>query len=142
MDSFIESLLLTVSLECPGPVSILAPPGVQAAGERMDFRAGRALCVVHPTPGPWKLRLTGRGVFFVTAEAVSELSLDEARFVQPGGRPGHKGLFPVKRPPMLGSPGLLELDLAKGPAARNVRVQFVASDGGTLERLEVEPQSE
>ncbi len=140
VDSSIESLLLTVSLQCPESVSILAPPGVEAAGERVDFRAGRALRVVRPTPGPWKLRLGGRGVFFVTAEAVSELSLDEARFVQPGGRPGHEGLFPVKTPPALGSQGLLELALSKAP--RGVRVRLVASDGRTVERLEVEPESE
>ena len=140
VDSSIESLLLTVSLQCPESVSILAPPGVEAAGERLDFRAGRALRVVHPTPGQWKLRLAGRGVFFVTAEAVSELSLEEARFVEPGGRPGHEGLFPVKTPPARGSQGLWELDLAKAP--RGVRVRLVASDGRTLERLEVEPESE
>jgi hypothetical protein len=110
-------------------------------GERVDFRAGRALRVVRPTPGPWKVRLAGRGLFFVTAEAASELSLDAARFVQPGGRAGHEGLSPVKRPPMLGSQGLLELELARGPA-QNVRVQLVASDGRLLERLEVEPQAE
>lgn len=145
VDSSIESLLLTVSLQCPESVSILAPPGVEAAGERLDFRAGRALRVVQPTPGVWKLRLAGRGVFFVTAEAASELSLDEARFVQPGGRPGHEpgheGLFPLQTPPMLGSQGLLELDLTKGPA-QNVGVRLVASDGRTLERLAVEPQAE
>ncbi len=141
VDPSIESLVLTVSLQCPESVSILAPPGVEASGERVDFRAGRALRVVRPTPGPWRFRLAGRGVFFVTAEAVSELSLDEARFVQPGGRPGHEGLFPMKTPPALGSQGLLELELSKAPP-RGVGVRLVASDGRTLERLSVEPESQ
>lgn len=84
------------------------PPGIEAPVNAWTLMRARALRVVPPTPGRWKLRLlavAGRGVFFVTAEAASELSLDEARFVQPGGRPGHEGLYPVKRPPMLGSQG-------------------------------------
>src|SRR5688572_13747116 len=109
VDSMVESLVLTVSLQCKRSISIVDPSGAVAMGEQFEFRAGRALRVHNPAPGVWKLRLAGSGLFFVTAEAVSDLSLDEVRFVEPGGRPGHEGLFRVKTPPTLGSTAMVLL---------------------------------
>ena len=132
VDSMADSLVVTVSLQCKESVAILDPSGAEAAGERLEFRAGKAVMVVHPAPGAWKLRLAGRGLFFVTVEAAGELSLDEARFVEPGGRPGHEGLFPMKTPPVLGSAGLLELGLSK--AVRSLNVSLVDSEAKVLDR--------
>ena len=140
VDSMVESLVIAVSLQCKEAVAIVDPAGVESGGsggERLDFRAGSALRIVHPTPGLWKVRLAGRGLYFVTAEAKSALTLDSARFVEAGGRPGHEGLFPVKQPPALGSKALLQLELSK--AVGKVRVKLVDSQARTLAELAAQP---
>ena len=137
VDSMIESLVITVSLQCKESIAILDPSGIEAGGERVDFRAGRAIRIVRPVPGLWKIRLAGRGLFAVTVEGISELGLDSVRFVEPGGRPGHEGLFRMEKPPALGSAAMLQLDLSKGP--EKIRLLLVGSDGRTLETLESEP---
>jgi hypothetical protein len=140
VDSTIESLVITVSLQCKASVSILGSGGTAAAGEPVDFKAGRALRVAYPAPGVWKVRLAGRGLFFVTAEAVTALSLDEARFVSPGGRPGHEGLFPTKTQPPVGSTGLLRLEVDNAP--ESLQLRFVDSSAQTLDTSAVTVLSE
>jgi len=133
VDSMVDSLVVTISLQCKDSIVILNASGVEPAGEPVEFRAGKALRVAHPAPGAWKVRLAGRGLFFVTVEAVSELSLGTVRFVEPGGRPGHEGLFPMKSPPPLGGTGLLEIEMAKAPPV--VKVRLVDSESNTLDSL-------
>ena len=67
-----------------------------------QFQAGRIVTIEKPAPGPWKVTVSGKGMFFLVAQAKSDLSLDDARFVEEGGRPGHEGLFPIKGPPRRG----------------------------------------
>ena len=87
VDSEISSLLITVSMECNRQIAILEPRLVEAAGDRAVYRAGRALRVVRPTPGIWKIQVQGSGVYFVTAEAISKVSLDVASLPQGSGVP-------------------------------------------------------
>jgi hypothetical protein len=131
IDSTIESLVITVSLQCRAGVSILAAGGIDAAGERIDFMAGRALRVALPAPGVWKIKMAGRGLYFVTVEAVTELSLDDVVFVEPGGRPGHEGLFRVKTPPAIGTRALMQVELSKAP--ETIQLRLVDSAARTLE---------
>jgi hypothetical protein len=131
VDSMVESLVVTISLQCNSGVAILDATGGESAGERADFRAGRAIRISRPGSGNWKVRLKGRGLFFVTVEAFSELALDRARFVTPGGRPGHEGLFPVKTPPALGAAAMLWVSVSGRP--RELRMRLVDSAAQTLD---------
>lgn len=107
VDSAVESLLVSVSLQCLQTVEVARPSGalVQAADagvEYHQFQAVRVLAVAQPEPGLWTIRLAGRGITSVVVEARSELALDDVQFVEQGGRPGHEGWFPRKAPPVLG----------------------------------------
>jgi len=145
VDSTIESLLLSVSLQCRQSVAVENPAGQEVAGasaasEDHEFQAGRILKIISPAPGMWKVRVAGRGMFFVVAEAKSEIALDEVRFVERGGRPGHEGMFPTGRPPKLSVAQMLEASLS-GPA-RDVSFHLLSSAGEPLGTLDLERVSE
>ena len=120
IDSTIESLVLTVSLQCNDSISILDPASLEAAGDRVDFRSGRALRVAHPVPGPWKIRLTGRGLFFVTVDAISNLSVRSAGLAA-------------------GSADLLAVEPSR--LTEGMRVRFVDSGANTLDTPAIESSS-
>ncbi len=138
IDSTVESVMISVSLQCLQVADITTPSG---AGLRANdpgvnyhqFEAGRIVTVASPAPGAWKVTVSGRGLFFLVVQAKTALTLDTARFVAPGGRPGHEGMFPVKGPLPAGSARLLEVDLHG--AAHDVTFRFMSSQGDTLQNL-------
>ena len=75
-----------------------------------------------PTPGAWTVRVAGKGMFFLVLLAKTDLSLDSVRFVEPGGRPGHEGLFPIKGSPKRGV--AQKLEVAMSGALRNPAFRF------------------
>jgi hypothetical protein len=131
VDGAVQSLLLSVSLQCLQRIEIVGPSGrqLQATDSGVDdqqFRAGRIVTVPQPDSGTWRVRLSGRGLFFVSVRAKSDLSLDEVRFVREGGRPGHEGLFPTREPPRGGVAQLIEVVVSG--AAEHVRARLVSSE--------------
>jgi hypothetical protein len=139
VDSEIDSLAVSISVQCKGAVAILEPSGSDAVGDRIEYRAGRAMRIVHPAPGVWKVRVTGRGVFFVTAEAISPVSLDQPKFVAPGVRPGESALA-TKPTPALGSEAMLAVRVSG--ARQAVKLGVVNPTGDLLETLDAESTSE
>jgi len=143
IDSTVESVMISVSLQCLQVADIMTPSGagLRANDPGVDyhqFEAGRIVTVASPAPGAWKVTVSGRGLFFLVVQARTELTLATARFVAPGGRPGHEGLFPVKGAPPAGSARLLEVELHG--MARDVRFQFVSSQGDALQDVALAPQ--
>lgn len=143
IDSSIESVMISVSLQCLQVADIMTPAGagLHASDPGVDyhqFDAGRIVTVAAPAPGAWKITVSGKGLFFLVVQARTALTLDTARFVAPGGRPGHEGLFPVKGPLAAGAARLLEVEL-RGPA-RHVTFRFVSSQGEVLQDLALAPQ--
>jgi hypothetical protein len=132
IDSTVESVMISVSMQCLQVADIATPSGtgLRANDPGVDyhqFEAGRIVTVASPAPGAWKVTVSGRGLFFLVVQAKTSLTLDTARFVAPGGRPGHEGLFPVK------GARLLEVDLHG--TARDVTFRFVSSQGDSLQDL-------
>ena len=117
VDSEISSLLITVSMECHRQIAILEPSLMEAAGDRAAYRAGTALRVVRPHPGVWKIRVQGSGMYFVTAEAISQVGLDVARVPQGAEAP---------------------VELAVTGEVSAVRLRVVNSAGDVLGTLPVE----
>jgi von Willebrand factor A domain-containing protein 7 len=143
VDSTLESVLISVSLQCLQTADVTTPAGseLRANDTGVDyhqFEAGRIITVGTPQPGSWKVTVSGRGLFFLVVQGRTGLSLDTARFVAPGGRPGHEGLFPVKGPLPPGSPRLLEVGLHG--QTRAVAFQFVSSQGQVLQSLGLAPE--
>jgi hypothetical protein len=116
VDSTIESMMVSVSLQCLQSVDVITPSGQvlqqTAASEFHAFRAGRIVTLAQPEPGAWRVRVAGRGMFFLVVQAKSELSLDRVEFVREGGRPGHEGLFPTHEPPRAAGPQWLAIGLS------------------------------
>jgi hypothetical protein len=143
VDSKIESALFSVSLQCLQVVEIVRPSGDElrasdAGVDYHEFQAGRIVTLAQPTPGMWKVRVAGRGMFFLVVQAKTDLTLDRVAFVERGGRPGHEGLFPVKGSPKRGKPQLLEVTLSGAPEA--IEFRFVASDAQTIQPVVLTPQ--
>lgn len=138
VDSTIESLLITVSLQCAEEVIIVSPDGAPVAAglpgvEDHRFRAVRITKIEAPRAGLWTLRVNGGGMLFASVLAKSAITLDQARFVEWRGRPGHEGYFPVEGTPRLNTDAVLEVELAEVRSA--VRFYLLGFDGTLLEEV-------
>ncbi len=143
VDSTIESAMFSISLQCLQVVEIVRPSGdeLRANDPGVDyhqFQAGRIVTVPKPTPGAWTVRVAGKGMFFLVLLAKTDLSLDSVRFVEPGGRPGHEGLFPIKGSPKRGV--AQELEVALSGALRNPAFRLISSSAETIQQLSLQPQ--
>src|SRR5262245_20225464 len=143
VDSTVESMMVSVSLQCLQSVDVVTPSGQvlqqTAANEFHAFRAGRIITLLQPMPGVWRIRVAGRGMSFLVVQAKSELSLDRVKFVREGGRPGHEGLFPTHEPPRAGVPQWLAIDLS-GQASK-VTARLVTSPFADIAALRLQKSS-
>ena len=145
VDSAIESAMFSVSLQCLQVVEIVRPSGDELRAndpgvEYHQFQAGRIVTLPKPTPGAWTVRVAGKGMFFLVLQAKSELTLDRVAFVEPGGRPGHEGLFPIKGAPRRGVAQKMEVEMSG--AFRNPRFRFVSSAAELIQELPLEAQED
>jgi hypothetical protein len=143
VDSAIESAMFSVSLQCLQVVEIFRPSGeeLRANDPGVDyhqFQAGRIVTLPTPTPGAWTVRVAGKGMFFLVLLARTGLSLDRVAFVEPGGRPGHEGLFPITGNPKRGVTQRLQVTLS-GTLQEPV-FRFVSSSAETIQQLSLQPQ--
>ncbi len=138
VDSTIDSLMVSVTLQCLQSITVHRPSDTEVHSGEPDvddngFRSGQILVIAKPEAGPWRVKIAGMGMFFVVAQAKSAISLDNVEFVGPGGRPGHEGLFPVKGPIHIGEQRMLSVRM-KAPQGE-VAFRLVNSAGETLEPL-------
>lgn len=140
VDSTVESLMVSVTLQCLQSITAYRPSSTEVhsgepGADDNRFRSGRILILAHPDAGMWRIKIAGAGMFFVVAQAKSSISLDNVEFVEPGGRPGHEGLFPVKGPLHLGEKRMLSVRM-RAPRGEATFRQ-VNSAGETLEALDL-----
>jgi len=137
--------MVSVTLQCLQSISVYRPSNTEVHSgepnvEDNRFRSGRILILAHPDAGAWRINIAGAGMFFVVAQAKSAISLENVEFVEPGGRPGHEGLFPVKGPLHLGEARTLSVRL-RAPRSETA-FRLVNSAGETLESLDMKPSDE
>jgi hypothetical protein len=129
VDSSIDSLLVSVSLQCMRTIAIYGPNGEikpEQLGENHWFRAGRIATVPNPEPGVWTIRMEGAGPFFLSVQAHTSLALHPAKF--------------ESDPPRLGAENLLTVSLnAPSP---NVQFRLVNAAGETLQSLPLQTTEE
>ena len=88
VDSSIASLLVLVSLQCRNAIQVTRPAGSELTEANSafsaDLQAGRILRVDSPEAGPWRIRLTGGGLFVLSVLAKAEVSLTGVAFPSKG----------------------------------------------------------
>jgi hypothetical protein len=136
-----------VVLHRPDGRSTSANPALVA---EQKFRHMTIITVENPEPGTWILETSGSGSYVVSArylygkrrydsgpgEGVDLLGVE---FVEPGGRPGHEGSFPVKGKVRAGESRLCRISITGSisePAA-----EFVSRYNKVLGRIKLQPYS-
>ena len=98
----------------------------------------------------WKLEYGGAGSYAVSvryshrsrkhdAGAGEGIDLLGVEFVEPGGRPGHEGLFPVKGKVRAGESRLCRISISG--AVSEPAAEFVSRDNKILGRINLQPLS-
>jgi hypothetical protein len=73
-----------------------------SSAETTDFTCGRFLVLKQPTPGSYRIHIASAGQYWVSVAGKSNIFLTRVEFVEPGGRPGHEGMFPIHGQPLVG----------------------------------------
>jgi hypothetical protein len=132
LDSTIESAYFFISLQCLRAVSLLRPSGAalqsgEAAVEYHHFEAIRLFTLTDPVPGPWKVRVAGRGVFSLVVKADTDVRLTGVTFSAQG--------FPVKREPQ-------QLEVKVAGAVSDISFHLISSIAATIEPLALRLEQE
>ena len=78
IDSSIESVVFSMSVQCLQNADVLSPSGTRPAGDDVsDFnsRAWRVVIVKRPEPGVWTIRVGGSGLVGVTVQGRSAIAM-------------------------------------------------------------------
>lgn len=82
IDSTVESLLMMVSVQCRQSVALMEPAGVEItpnrANHNIDLQAGRIVRMDQPSPGPWRLKITGQGLYVFSVLVKSPIQISVA----------------------------------------------------------------
>lgn len=114
IDSTVESVVFSISVQCLRTASVTRPSGVPlTAGDGVtdlsNFQAERMLIVQRPEAGVWTIRASGSGVAGVMAQARSPLALADLEFAPAGSTE-------FTRVPAAGVENVVKIGLS-GPAA-------------------------
>ena len=137
VDSTIESAYFFISLQCLQAVHVYRPSGEELRSDAADvdshqFQAIRLLTVRGPSPGLWKVKVTGSGFFSLIVEAKTDLRLIGLTFMDEG--------VPVKGQPTPGRAQRLEATMTG--AAAEIGFQFVSRDAATLQVVDLKLEGE
>lgn len=111
-------------------------PGV----DLQTFQRMLIATVKSPQPGTWRLEIDGDGLYAVTVhvkQAEDGPELIRFSFIEPGGRPGHEGMFPVTRAVRAGE--TLDCEVALSGSLREAELVFVTGDGAPLSTMPLKP---
>jgi hypothetical protein len=138
VDAGVKELTLFSGIQRKDLAVLIRPDGtpVQERDEGVALQSFQHMLIAtvrSPKTGIWKLELTGEGKYAVTAHvkpAGDGPELVTFRFVEPGGRPGHEGLFPLTRD--VRSDEKLSCSVTLSGTKGDVLLSFVTSDGTLL----------
>jgi hypothetical protein len=92
IDSSVESVLFSTSVQCLRTVDFVRPSGLAPSGDDvtnlLNFRAERMVIVKRPEPGIWTVAVSGSGVAGVVVQARTAITISEVQFA-----PGRSGRF-------------------------------------------------
>jgi hypothetical protein len=142
VDSTLEFVIFTISvddhntkMEVFGPDTVPMASGLRA--ETTDFTCGRYIMLKKPVPGNYRVHITGSGRFWLSVGGRSEIFLYRVEFVEPGGRPGHEGMFAIRGQPLVSKPSNLEANLSGD--VLEVVFTLVTAENRTIKMLNLQP---
>ncbi len=140
VDSSMEGLVVSVSVDGKGDVRLIRPSGEPvAAGDTdttvADLTSGEIINIDGPETGEWQIEIEGSGSFSATAKGNSPIELSRFDFVSPN-RDIHGGFFPIPGQPVVGEPGLGEAVL-HGPFS-SARFELVNRAGEPIKSPSLE----
>jgi hypothetical protein len=84
IDSSVESVVFSISVQCLQVADVIGPSGVSVNGENVtdlsNFQAERMVIVKRPKRGIWSLRVSGSGIAGVVVQARSEIGIAQVEF--------------------------------------------------------------
>ncbi len=142
----VDSTMSRVTFVVSGPSGSIASSGVtitrpdgtvtkssDSGVSMVSLSTGVFWSVTKPKPGVWTVALNGSGNFSLSVSAQSSLSLTSFRFLQPGGRPGHEGYFPITGNPIAGQ-SVVVGSVIEG-TSNPPQFQLRGLDGGLLQSV-------
>jgi hypothetical protein len=155
VDSGIALLSVFVGAQRRDAVVLHRPDGRTVAENpafvsAQEYRHMTIITVDKPEPGTWLLEFSGVGYYAVSVRHANgkgeygsgrddAVDLIDMKFVQPGGRPGHEGLFPVKARVRAGESRLCRIVMSG--AISDPAAEFVSRDDRVLGQVELRPLS-
>ena len=85
------------------PDGVTVPPVSSGTVITLPLSSGIIYSVTTPQIGIWKAVIGGAGQYSLLVNGESPLALDEFRFAQLGGRPGHQGYYAITGLPLIGT---------------------------------------
>src|SRR5262245_21597157 len=84
IDSTVDSVLFSISVQCLQTADVVRPSGALAIGDDVtdlpNFRAQHMVIVRRPEPGVWTLRVAGSGISGVVVQARSGIGISRPEF--------------------------------------------------------------
>ena len=84
VDSTVESVLFSISVQCLQTADVVRPSGAMAIGDDVtdlpNFRAQHMVIVKRPESGVWTLRVAGSGISGVVVQARSGIGMSQPEF--------------------------------------------------------------
>ena len=84
IDSTVESVLFSISVQCLQTADVVRPSGAIAIGDDVtdlpNFRAQHMVIVRRPEPGMWTMRVAGSGISGVIVQARSGIGMSQPEF--------------------------------------------------------------
>jgi hypothetical protein len=143
----VDSTVTRVTFSASGATSVvLTRPGgvtVQPTDPGVTFvsvSGGKFYSIANPAAGEWGITVNGVADFSVKVSGESPLDLSSFRFVEPGGRPGHEGYFPIDGLPLAGQEGAV--DAVMSGDFGTPQFELRSRSGATLQTLALSPVPE
>jgi hypothetical protein len=84
IDSSVESVLFSISVQCLQTADVARPSGAPVGGAEVtdfsNFRAERMVIVRRPEPGTWTIRAAGSGIAGVVVQGRGALGIAQVQF--------------------------------------------------------------
>lgn len=137
IDTSVESVVFSISVQCLQVADVLDPSGTPAAGDGVsdysNFRAERMIVVKQPRPGTWKLRAGGSGLAGVMVQAHGGIALTNVEFAAAPGaefRPTPAaGVENIVRIHVSGPVGGVQASVVNAAFKQVARLPLTAGDG-------------